>query len=127
MKISKQTNSEEGSEPESERSGEGEGGSEDESSDENELPAGRPLAALIQSLAVESVRRAKRRKLDHNRQEKEANSQDGMPDETVSGVGEAEDADHVEEAEEGPETATYGLLQDDEDLEDASDPFESHF
>jgi U3 small nucleolar RNA-associated protein 25 len=127
MKISKQTNSEEVSEAESESSEEEEVASEDESSDEDELPAVRPYAALIQSLALESVPRAKRRKLDHNRQEKEANSQDGMPDETVSGVGEAEDADHVEEAEEGPETATYGLLQDDEDLEDASDPFESHF
>lgn len=38
-----------------------------------------------------------------------------------------DDADEVEEPEEGPETATEGLLEDEDELKDASDPFEAHF
>lgn len=81
----------------------------------------------MQSLAAESGPRTKRRKLDHNQQEKVASPQENKLDDLESETRGPEDADHVEEAEEGPETATDGLLQNDDDLEDASDPFESHF
>ena len=79
----------------------------------------------MQSLAAEnSAPKAKRRKLDHApdpelAKEDENDDQDELKN--------AEDADRVEEAEEGPETATDGLLEDDADEEDSLDPFESHF
>lgn len=103
--------------------------SQDESSsdeDEIQLPTVRPYAALMQSLAAESRHQPKRRKLEHVQEAEEPMPQENEVEqpETEAGV---VDVDHVEEVEEGPETATDGLLQDDEDLEDASDPFEAHF
>lgn len=129
--TAKQPQSEEASEQESEseeEEEEDEVSSEDESSDDEvEILAVRPYAALMQSLAVEAGPRTKRRKLDHNQQDSEEKLQENKPDDLEPVNAAAEDADHVEEAEEGPETATDGLLQNDDDLEDASDPFESHF
>jgi U3 small nucleolar RNA-associated protein 25 len=66
---------------------------------------------------------AKRRKL--NQAPESRPTKVGQEEDSGAGV---EDADEVQEAEEGPETATDGLLEEDEgDLEDASDPFEAHF
>lgn len=122
--------SEKASEPESESPEEEDSDTEEESSDEEEekdVPPVRSYAALIQSFALESGPRAKRRKLDHSQQEREGQQTEGTPHGKVSELDDAKDADDVEEAEEGPETATDGLLHDDEDIGDASDPFESHF
>jgi len=77
----------------------------------------RPYVALMQSLAAETVPEAKRRKLDHVQE----------LDWPRSGQGDGLNPDEVEEAEEGPETAMDGLLEDDCKVEDASDPFEVHF
>ncbi|RAL65425.1 hypothetical protein DID88_000992 [Monilinia fructigena] len=75
--------------------------SSDDEDDEEPAPAVKSYAALMQ----------KRKK----------------PDEEVDPVDQdANDADHVEEAEEGPETAIDGQFEDD-DEEDNSDPFETHF
>jgi U3 small nucleolar RNA-associated protein 25 len=77
----------------------------------------------MQSFAAESGPQVKRRKLDQAPKPKTAKATEDEESDAV-----AEDADEVEEPEEGPETATDGLLEDDEDdLEDASDPFEAHF
>jgi U3 small nucleolar RNA-associated protein 25 len=128
IRLAKQMHSEEVSEPESESSEEEEAASEDESSDdedEEEVPAVRPYAALIQSLAAESGPRAKRRKLDHTHQSEDKLNESKLEDPTLEEE-DSKDRDDVEEAEEGPETATDDF-QDEEELEDASDPFESHF
>lgn len=95
---------------------------EEESSDEEDdesLPTVSAYESLMQSFASEKPREAKRRKIEHVQEPevvggKEGESEDGSVDE-------------VEEAEEGPETATDGLLDDNEDLEDTSDSFETHF
>ena len=75
--------------------------------------------ALMQSFASEAPREAKRRKIEHVQEPEVASSKD---DESQDGS-----VDEVEEAEEGPETATEGLLDDDDDLEDPSDSFDTHF
>jgi U3 small nucleolar RNA-associated protein 25 len=75
----------------------------------------------MQSFAVDVGPQAKRRKLDPAPGSKSAK----VVEEEDSA---AEDADEVVEPEEGPETATDGFLEEDEDaLQDASDPFEAHF
>ena len=100
---------------------------EDEESSEEEdaepVQTVRSYAALMQSLAAGSVPRAKRRKLGHNVESK-ASVEDEHRLKDEEG---AEDADLVEEPEEGPETRTDGLVEEDEEPEDASDPFEAHF
>jgi U3 small nucleolar RNA-associated protein 25 len=95
-----------------------------EEEDTEPLPTVRPYAALMRSLAADSTPQAKRRKLNHSPEPKaaEENGEDGFEDEQG-----AEDTDHVEELEEGPETATDGLVEEVDELEDASDPFEAHF
>lgn len=96
--------------------------SEEESSEDEEdepQPTVRSYAALMQSFATESAPQVKRRKLTHNEEPK---ASEALEEETSK----ANDKDHVEEAEEGPETAIDGLLEDD-DEEDISDPFETHF
>jgi len=70
----------------------------------------------MQSLAAENVSEAKRRKLEHVQELDEPGGDQAdrlRPDE----VGEAE----------GLGTAKDGFLEDDDELEDASDPFEAHF
>jgi U3 small nucleolar RNA-associated protein 25 len=116
-------------EPEPESSEEEEITSDESLSDEDmdEVPIVRPYAALIQSLAVESGPRTKRRKLGHVHHGEDMKFKEGASDDAGLEREDTDDADEIEEDEEGPETATDGLLQDDEDLEDASDPFESHF
>ncbi|TVY20352.1 U3 small nucleolar RNA-associated protein 25 [Lachnellula arida] len=98
--------------------------SEDDSSDEDmePVPTVRSYSALMQSLTADSVPQAKRRKLEHPTEVKEVPGSDSedLEDQT-------RDADVVVEAEEGPETATDGLLEEENDDEDASDPFETHF
>jgi U3 small nucleolar RNA-associated protein 25 len=92
-------------------------------SDDEEIPTAKPYAALLQSLAVSSQPPAKRRKLDTDNHGVEKGDQEN-DDEQVD----VDDLDRVDEDEEGPETATEGLLEDDEDeAEDPSDPFELHF
>ena len=97
-------------------------GSEEESSeDEEAVPAVRSYAALMQSFTMDSVPQAKRRKLDLV-----PGSKQGKIEEDDSEIA-AGSYDEVEEPEEGPETATEGLIEDGDDLEDSSDPFEAHF
>ena len=97
--------------------------SEEESSDEDEEPVVhvRSYAALMQSLSAEAAPQAKRRKLAHDSESRPERAA-GDTEEILN----SEEVDVVEEEEEGPETATEGLLEDD-DEEDASDPFETHF
>jgi len=78
----------------------------------------------MQSLASESAPQSKRRKLDHPAEPSEAKE---VPARDLNIVEQGEDADVVEEEEEGPEIATDGLLEDNDDEQDASDPFEVHF
>lgn len=96
-----------------------------ESSDEEEepVPAVRSYAALMQTFAAESGPQAKRRKLDHVPEPKPV--EDEVEDETLNADG--KDVDEVEEPEEGPEAATDGALEDEDDNEDESDPFQTHF
>jgi U3 small nucleolar RNA-associated protein 25 len=97
--------------------------------DEEPLPAGRSYATLMQHLIADSAPQIKRRKLDHGSelgapQNEDLEDVEDVEDDQVRG-----DVDQVEEPEEGPETAIDGLLEDGEenDSEDASDPFEAHF
>lgn len=97
--------------------------SEDISSDEDdvvEAPTVKPYAALLQSLAADSAPAAKRRKLDTSSAQAVVHDSEDDEEEIVN-------VDEVEEEEEGPETAVEGALDDDQDEEDASDPFEAHF
>jgi U3 small nucleolar RNA-associated protein 25 len=94
--------------------------------DEEPLPAGRSYATLMQRLIADSAPQPKRRKLDHASEMAAPQNEDH---EDIEGDQVREDVDQVEEPEEGPETAIDGLLEDEEenDSEDASDPFEAHF
>jgi U3 small nucleolar RNA-associated protein 25 len=94
--------------------------------DEEPLPAGRPYATLMQRLIADSAPQPKRRKLDHSSDIAAPQNEDlqDVEDDQIR-----DDVNQVEEPEEGPETAIDGLLEDGEenDSEDASDPFEAHF
>ncbi|TEY55727.1 hypothetical protein BOTCAL_0230g00200 [Botryotinia calthae] len=96
--------------------------SEEESSDDDDddepVPAVKSYTALMQSFTRDSAPQAKRRKLNVGKEEKEDEDADLMDEDT-------NEADLVDEEEEGPETATDGILEDDE--EDKADPFEAHF
>jgi U3 small nucleolar RNA-associated protein 25 len=86
--------------------------------------ATRPYSALLQSLAVDLAPQAKRRKVETTTQNSVVETRERDPLASTTG----DDVDEVEEAEEGPETATEGLLEeDDPDTEDSSDPFVVHF
>lgn len=89
-------------------------------------PAVRSYAALMQSLTSDSAPQAKRRKLDHRAESKPVET---PKDHDIEDEEAADDADHVEEEEEGPDSAIDDLLEDDneDEPEDASDPFEAHF
>ena len=76
----------------------------------------------MRSLASESAPQPKRRKLEHVQEPQELEADK----ETLEDAEREDKVDEVEE-EEGPETATDGLLEDDEEAEDSSDPFETHF
>ncbi|TGO69183.1 hypothetical protein BOTNAR_0014g00350 [Botryotinia narcissicola] len=92
--------------------------SSDDDDDDEPAPAVKSYTALMQSFTRDSTPQAKRRKLNVDKEEKEDEA-DLMDEDT-------NDADLVEEEEEGPETATEGVL-DDDDEEDKADPFEAHF
>lgn len=83
--------------------------------DEEAAPTLSAYEALLQSFASETPRETKRRKLEHAPEPETIEEQEVL----------LENDDVVDEAEEGPETAIEGVL--DEDEEDASDPFETHF
>jgi U3 small nucleolar RNA-associated protein 25 len=68
-----------------------------------------------------SVPQVKRRKIDHGT-ELEAKYADEHQE-----LSRLDDTDQVDEPEEGPETATIGLLEEDVEPEDPTDPFELHF
>jgi U3 small nucleolar RNA-associated protein 25 len=76
----------------------------------------------MQSLAAEKPPQAKRRKLQHSQTDVQ------IPQGPASPSMINDDAD-PQEIEEGPETATEGLLEEgeDDDLADELDPFEAHF
>lgn len=95
--------------------------SDEEMSDDDDIvqaSAVKPYAALLQSLAADSAPAAKRRKLDTSSGQQVA--EDSEDEEEITNV------DDVDEEEEGPETAVEGALDEDDD-EDASDPFEANF
>lgn len=89
------------------------------------MTATRPYSALMQSLAAESAPQQKRRKIEHYSEPESTQGQysdEDIPSQVT------EEFDVVVEEEEGPETATEGLLEEAEDeSEDSSDPFETHF
>jgi len=96
---------------------------EDETSDEENgdpLPAVSPYEVLMQSFQFEKPRQAKRRKIEHCTEPGDFETKGDNELEIV-------DADAVEEIEEGQETTTDGLLEEDDEPEDDSDPFEIHF
>ncbi|CAL3967632.1 unnamed protein product [Diplocarpon coronariae] len=101
--------------------------SESESSDEGEepLPSVQPYVSLMQSFAIISVPQAKRRKLHHVSEPKPSKTKDQV--DTENSVANVDDTDKVDESEEGPETTTDDILEDKDDTEDSSDPFEAHF
>ncbi|KAL1874893.1 rRNA-binding ribosome biosynthesis protein utp25 [Diaporthe australafricana] len=104
----------------------------DASEDEDESKsAARPYMTLIKSLTDDNaVPHAKRRKLDHETAQPEQ-PKDQSADEPVSAEGDKiQDVDYVEEPEETPDevAAEDEFDQDDEDeIVDNSDPFQSHF
>lgn len=76
----------------------------------------------MQSLASEPAPQTKRRKLDHV---PDVNS---VQNEDVENLG--PDVDHVDEAEEQqeePDIVTDDILEEDDNMQDSSDPFEAHF
>lgn len=96
--------------------------SDEEFSDDDdvvEASAVKPYAALLQSLTADSAPAAKRRKLDTSSGQQVAQESEDEEEEITN-------VDDVEEEEEGPETAVEGALDEDDD-EDASDPFEANF
>ncbi|KAG4443466.1 rRNA-binding ribosome biosynthesis protein utp25 [Cadophora sp. M221] len=124
QRLAQQKEAEDAENSESEASSEEEEVSETESSDEEDEPAPvvRSYASLMQSFAAEAAPQAKRRKIDHVPEPMQLGEDD---EENLDAK--FDDADQVEEPEEGPETATEGVLEDEDDSEDSSDPFEAHF
>ncbi|KAI1207246.1 DUF1253-domain-containing protein [Annulohypoxylon truncatum] len=102
---------------------------EDSGSEEEEEPApSRPYFALMQSLSKESsAPSSKRRKLDHQSEETQSSAKPEQPKVIEVNEDENKDIDHVEEAEEGPEDEIIGDEDDEDDIPDSSDPFETHF
>jgi U3 small nucleolar RNA-associated protein 25 len=91
-------------------------GSDSDDGNEDQAAA-RPYVALLRSLTESSGPKAKRRKLDH----------DEKPEESL-GEGETKDVDLVEEPEDdGPEDDLDEDISDDEDAQDGTDPFVTHF
>jgi U3 small nucleolar RNA-associated protein 25 len=120
---------EEDSEPQAERLGDEELSSQSESSDPDdedgeEVPPVRSYAALMHSLASEAVSASKRRKLERVPGPKAVEARDHRMEQAEADVHEVDDA---AEPDEGPETAAHSPLEDEDDLEDASDPFVTHF
>lgn len=117
-------NSDSGSPSEQEEEDEiSEGDSSDESDDDDEPTARvKSYSALMRSLSADVPPQAKRRKIQHE-STTSITSENG-----VAATTETVQNDDVDEVEEGPETATEGVLEnDDEDGEDDEDPFGSHF
>lgn len=77
----------------------------------------------MQTLSAEAVPQAKRRKLQHDPSPVTVSK----PSEEENPDAEAGDESDPLEEEEGPEMATEGVLEEDEDAKDSSDPFEAHF
>lgn len=88
--------------------------------EEEETPA-RSYATLMQILRAENGPQTKRRKLNTSEEPKFQQS------EKEDSLEESTDVDHVDEAEEDPETDADGLIEDEDEVEDATDPFEAHF
>lgn len=87
------------------------------------IPTERPYNALLQSLAVDLTHHAKRRKLESSAEQEVVKQK-----EEYYIAHEEQDSDHVDEEEEGPETAVDEFLEENEhDIEDALDPFEARF
>jgi U3 small nucleolar RNA-associated protein 25 len=78
----------------------------------------------MQSLTAESAPQVKRRKLEHI---EEPQNMDREEKDWEEAGADGDKADEVEEEEEGPETATDGVLGDDDGSKDSFDPFETHF
>lgn len=94
---------------------------EESSEEEEEEKPAHSYAALMQILRTENGPQAKRRKLNTSETPKFEESE--KEDSLQEGI----DVDHVDEPEEGTETEVDGLLEDEDDVEDATDPFEAHF
>ncbi|KAI2470889.1 DUF1253-domain-containing protein [Annulohypoxylon bovei var. microspora] len=98
------------------------------SEDEQESAPSRPYFALMQSLSKESESgpRNKRIKLEHQPEETKSNANPEQLEDIEVDREEEQDVDHVEDVEEGPEDEILGDDNDD-DIPDSSDPFETHF
>lgn len=93
-----------------------------ESDGEDQETQEKPYMALLQSFSESSAPNAKRRKLNHG--ETEPRAEESGSDESEAEEG--KDLDYVEaEGEEAADEIPEAPLDDDE--EDASDPFDSHF
>ncbi|KAK7755982.1 rRNA-binding ribosome biosynthesis protein utp25 [Diatrype stigma] len=107
--------------------------SEDEddlSEDEEDQGPKRPYLALMQSLAKDSAPQAKRRKVAHQDGESRSKPKartEPEPEPEPELEDEDRDLDHVEEPEEDPEAEVEFVVDGDDDEEDTSDPFETHF
>ncbi|KAI0881775.1 DUF1253-domain-containing protein [Annulohypoxylon maeteangense] len=102
---------------------------EESEPEEQEEPApSRPYFALMQSLSKESsAPSAKRRKLDHHPEDNKSSANSEQPETVAVNEDEEQDIDLVEEVEEGPEDEIIGDADDEDDIPDSSDPFETHF
>src|SRR5690606_13384560 len=93
-----------------------------ESEGEDQETQEKPYMALLQSFSESSAPKAKRRKLNH--EETEPQAEESASDESEAEEG--KDLDYVEaEGEEATDEIPEAPLDDDE--EDESDPFDSHF
>ncbi|KAL2071587.1 hypothetical protein VTL71DRAFT_12822 [Oculimacula yallundae] len=124
QRLAQQKEAEDAENSDSEVSSEEEDVSEVESSDEEDEPAPvvRSYASLMQGFTTEAAPQAKRRKLEHVSQPLPIDE-----DEEQDLNANLDDDDQVEEPEEGPETAIEGILEDEDEFEYSSDPFEAHF
>ncbi|KAK0109065.1 rRNA-binding ribosome biosynthesis protein utp25 [Cadophora gregata f. sp. sojae] len=122
QRLAQQKEAEDAEDSGPEGSSEEEEASDFDTSDEEEVPApaAQSYASLMRSFVAEATPQAKRRKLDH------------VPvlvqlDVEENSYAKIDDAEQVEELEEDPETAIEGILGDEDEPEDFSDPFEVHF
>lgn len=98
-----------------------------ESSDEEDIdspPTIRPYQLLLKKFASEKPSPAKRRKMDLVEQPKvaETRANDSLEDENVDDLAEPDN-----ELEGGLESDAESMFGDEEEVEDTSDPFETHF
>lgn len=102
---------------------------EDSSDDDVEATSAVPsYSALMQSFAADAARQTKRRKLNRLQDTGASKVREGSNSDQSEDL--LDPADEVEEEEEGPETTTDCIIDEndeDDNEKDALDPFETHF